>query len=83
MKYHVDKDLDAFEAWCGGKAVLDMLKQHPEAYDYISATLDEMSEYSDLDETDINDFLWFEALEMLAEAGYYDDENGKFLCKAA
>lgn len=76
MQYTVDTCLSDFHAWSGGKTVLSELVDHPEAYDYIENIIDEMSTFSNMTETDVNDFLWFDALYMLAEAGLYDSDRG-------
>lgn len=81
MKYAVECSLDSFEAWAGGLEVLNDLKNHTTAYDYIESIIDDYSENREelLTATDINDFLWFEALDTCEEAGFYDSETGNWI----
>lgn len=78
MKYTTNCTLDEFNAWSGGATALDELRQHPEAYAYISDMLDDMTECSEMTETDINDFLWFELDDVLQDAGYYDVDSDEW-----
>ena len=78
MRYVVETSLSDFEAWSGGLRVLNELRLHKEAYKFIENYLDEYEECSDcmLTETDMNDFLWFDALYVLEENGFYNSETG-------
>lgn len=78
MRYVIDCSLDAFEAWSGGKTVLGELMDHPTAYCYVADMLDELTATSEWTDTDVNDFIWFDALDLLEEAGYYDSDSGLY-----
>lgn len=83
MRYIEDNTLDYFKAWSGGKEWLDTFKQHPDAFEYISNFIEEWSELryqenNPLSSIEINDFLWFDAFDILVEEGYVDgDMNWK------
>ena len=77
MTYTIDKSLEDFHAWSGGKDTLDVLIE--------KGVCDEVEEFieqcfSHPTDTDINDFLWFER-DQIAEHLGYDDweafENGE------
>ena len=77
MEYIVEKSLEDFGAWAGGKATLDVLIERgdcEEVEDFINEC------FSHPTDTDINDFLWFER-DQIAEFLGYDDwddyENGE------
>lgn len=56
-----------------GKTRLDDLVEHPDAYDYISNMIEEADLYGDgaiRTNTELNDYLWFDLYDDLAEAGY-------------
>lgn len=80
MRYVVETSLSDFDAWSGGLRVLNELRLHKEAYEFIESFLDEYEECSDcmLAETDMNDFLWFDALYLLEENGLYNSEIGLY-----
>lgn len=76
--------LAEFPAWSGGKRWLETFIKHPDALDYLEAFIEDWANSREmcgeelLTKTDINDFLWFEAFDMLVEAGYVDgDMNWK------
>lgn len=73
MRYVCDTPLYRFPAWSGGKTRLDDLVEHPDAYDYISNMIEEADLYGDgaiRTNTELNDYLWFDLYDDLAEAGY-------------
>lgn len=74
MKYFVETDLQNFDAWAGGRTNLDEIMENQEAFDYIESIIEEWCEYDKVTEARINDFLWFDAPEMLIEAGIWDEE---------
>lgn len=80
MRYVVETSLSDFDAWSGGLRVLNELHLHKEAYEFIESFLDEYEECSDcmLTETDMNDFLWFDALYLLEENGLYNSKIGLY-----
>lgn len=71
-------NLHDFNAWSGGRQWLETFKEHPEAMDYLDSYLEYCSQERiiegnpPLTDTDINDFLWFDALDILVEEGYVD-----------
>ena len=79
MKYYVECSLDDFEAWSGGKDTLDVLRQKGDC-DAVESLIEECYPDSDISETGINDFLWFERDYIAQHLGYSDwdeYENGK------
>ena len=77
MTYTIDKSLEDFRAWSGGKDTLAVLIEKgvcDEVEDFIEQC------FSHPTDTDINDFLWFER-DQIAEHLGYDDweafENGE------
>ena len=77
MTYTIDKSLEDFHAWAGGKDTLDVLID--------KGVCDEVEEFieqcfSHPTDTDINDFLWFERDQIAEYLGYEDweaFENGE------
>lgn len=58
MKYYVEEKLEDFKAWAGAKDTLNRLiylDKVEEVENYINECME------NADETDINDFLWFES----------------------
>lgn len=70
--------LDDFEPWGDAVHVLDGLNEHPSAFNFINETIAEWSQCKQLTDVDVNDFLWFEALDLLANEGYYDVDEDDF-----
>lgn len=81
ISYTTSCELSEFPAWSGGKVILEELKKHPRACDYIENFLS-MYTGDEMDAAFINDFLWFEALEILEEAGLYDIEKDVWMDEA-
>lgn len=81
MRYVVETSLNKFDAWSGGLRVLNKLCDHQEAYEFIENYLDEYEECANcmLTDTDVNDFLWFDALDFLEENGLYNGETGLYV----
>lgn len=82
MTYTIERNLEDFNAWAGGKATLDVLIEKgdcEQVEEYLDQTLYETSEGIPND-TQINDFLWFER-DAIAEYLGYEDwdayENGE------
>ena len=71
--------LDKFPAWSGGKRWLDEFVEHPDALVYLEDYLEDLYEGgATFTDTDINDFLWFDAFDILVEEGFVDkDMNWK------
>lgn len=77
---HHSCDLCDFPAWSGGFDRLYMLCEHPEALALIEEYLEDYLPYiSDGEVTDtlINDILWFEVDDILAESGFDPDTYEK------
>lgn len=67
--------LDKFPAWSGGKRWLDEFIQHPLALTYLEDYLEDFCEGgATFTDTDINDFLWFDAFDILVEEGFVDKD---------
>ena len=69
MEYTIDRNLEDFSAWAGGKATLDVLIERgdcEQVEDFI------MECFSHPTDTDINDFLWFERDQIAEYLGYED-----------
>lgn len=65
-----DIELNEFEAWSGAVSRLDRIVElgiEEEASDYIAECLG-----TEIDETDLNDFLWFEMDEFIEQ---YEEEE--------
>lgn len=70
----MDSILD-FDAWSGARPVLDDIAEDEDAEVYINDFLEEECRAGIvLTQTQINDFLWFDACDMLVEAGIWDNE---------
>lgn len=65
MRYYVECELSGFEPWSGAVAVMDALRENAEAFEAVESFIEEWSGVGDLAETDINDFLWFDAADYL------------------
>lgn len=65
MRYYVECELSGFEPWSGAVAVMDALRENAEAFEAVESFIEEWSEVSNLTETDVNDFLWFECSDWL------------------
>ena len=81
MTYTIERNLEDFNAWAGGKATLDVLIEKgvcDEVEDFIEQC------FSNPTDTDINDFLWFERDQIAEYLGYEDwdaFENGEEIYK--
>ena len=74
MKYVVEESLDNFEAWSGGKDTLDTLREKGDV-DSVEFLIEEAFFDETPNQTQVNDFLWFER-DMIAEhLGYSDWEE--------
>ena len=66
-------ELHEFPAWAGGRAILDELCEHKEAYECAESYIEEfiaVSEPEAVTDTVINDMLWFDIPDALEEAGF-------------
>ena len=81
MKYTCENKLFNFDAWAGGKDVLEALCGN--AYETVSDYLESLSYEIELTEGEINDWLWFECEDWLHEecgmnldgSTYFEDED--------
>lgn len=77
MRIYKEISLRDFEAWSGAEDTMDTLKQLEEVtgenvFDTLEFCLDDMGE--GMDETEVNDFLWFENDTIAEWLGYTDWE---------
>ena len=82
MYYQISSDIRNFEAWSGGNAWKQVvLNSSEDVIDYVNSLLDELfTEDSDATQTYVNDFLWFDLAEHMAESGYtYDSATDSFI----
>ena len=67
--------LSEFPAWSGGKHWLDEFVKHPAALEYLEDYIEERYAWGEaFTDTYLNDFLWFDAFDILVEAGYVDED---------
>lgn len=69
MVYTIDRSLEDFQAWAGGKATLDTLIEKGDC-EQVEDFIDQC--FSHPTDTDINDFLWFERDQIAEYLGYED-----------
>ena len=77
MEYTIDRNLEDFDAWAGGKATLEVLIEKGDC-EQVENYINECFEHPT--DTDINDFLWFERDQIADYLGYKDwdtYENGE------
>ena len=72
VERHEIETIADFAAWQGGKSRLDdICNSGDEVINLVNGWVSEMCASDDtVTDSDINDFLWFEAPEVLANAGY-------------
>ena len=63
--------LNDFEPWSGAVPIYEQIMNNERARDYIEAYLDEACDPRYWDETMVNDFIWFDAEEILVDAGIW------------
>ena len=76
MKIYKDESLSNFEWWSGAVATADRIweEQGSEGFDQLEAILEDL--YPDgIDETDLNDLLWFDADTVYEWLGIDDEEE--------
>lgn len=69
-------ELAEFPFWAGAKGVAEEINRNEEAqacWEYLEEYLGYSGE--SWTETDVNDFVWFEAYDLLVEAGYFENED--------
>ena len=72
-KYY--EGIEDFEPWAGAIPVYERIMDDSEALDYINNYLEASYNCQDWSETDINDFIWFDAEEILIDAGIWEYEE--------
>lgn len=75
MEYKIDRRLEDFKAWAGGKATLDTLIEK-DCCGQVESLIDEC--LHEPTETDINDFLWFERDQIAEYLGFEDWDAFEF-----
>lgn len=78
MSFTVKKDYDSlndFEPWAGAIHVYERIMNDEEARDYIEDYLESSCDCQDWSETDINDFIWFDAEQFLIDEGIWEEEE--------
>ena len=63
--------LNDFEPWSGAVPIYEQIMNNERARDYVEAYLDEACDPRYWDETMVNDFIWFDAEEILVDAGIW------------
>ena len=77
MSFTVAKHYDSlqdFEPWSGAKSIYERIMDDEEACEYIEDYLEQVCDCCDWSETTINDFLWFDAEEILVDVGIWEYE---------
>lgn len=77
MSFTVAKNynsLNDFEPWAGAIPIYERIMNDERARDYIEAYLDDACDPRYWDETMINDFIWFDAEQILIDAGIWEEE---------
>ena len=65
MTLMYDCELEDFDAWCGGQATVEEAKKEGK-FDALKALVSEyFNDDNPVSETTLNDFLWFDAPDML------------------
>lgn len=72
-KYY--ESLEDFEPWGGAAQIYERIMNDKEAREYIEDYLEISCEDPDWDETIINDFIWFDAEQILIDAGIWEEEE--------
>ena len=78
MKVTYEFDLREFKAWAGGSETLEKIREfditHPGSMEAAQQYIEECFG-DEIDETAINDMLWFDEDEILDYIGYTDDSD--------
>lgn len=77
VKYTTEVELEDFDFWSGARDVAERINEQDNSSDCWSYLEDIVNEMQNLGDTTINDFVWFDAWDMLEEAGliHEDDED--------
>ena len=82
MHYQTETNIRNFRAWAGGASwQKTVLNSSEDVIDYVDSILDELfDEDSNATESNVNDFIWFDLSEHMAEFGYtYDASTDSFI----
>lgn len=72
MEYKIVlSSIDKFRAWAGGQTTLNNVRERG-GIDTLTILCEDLFASSTPTETDINDWLWFEANNIYRTLGYYD-----------
>lgn len=72
MKYY--ESLEDFEPWGGAVQIYERIMNDKEARYYIEEYLSDLCNWDFWDDTAVNDFIWFDAEEVLVDAGIWEYE---------
>lgn len=77
LTFKTEVPFSDFEFWGGAESTRDFITARNENvwFNIVPEILVDMCENQTCTETDINDFVWFDLLEVLEDNGYYDAEN--------
>lgn len=78
MKIYKEMDIENFEFWSGARDRMEAIAEagiEEEVFDIIR---DVFAEEEYVDETAINDFVWFDLDDILEEQGLYDPSTGEY-----
>lgn len=78
MKIYKEMDIENFEFWSGARDRMEAIAEagiEEEVFDIIR---DAFAEEEYVDETAINDFVWFDLDDILEEQGLYDPSTGEY-----
>lgn len=64
-----------FEPWAGAIQVYERIMNDEEAREYIENYLESTCEGYGWNETDVNDFIWFDSEQILIDAGIWEEEE--------
>lgn len=67
--------LDYFDPWAGAIPVYERIMNDDDARDYIDNYLESLCGGQDWSETDVNDFIWFDAEQILIDAGIWKEDE--------
>lgn len=75
MKVCFEVELTHFEFWAGAAFVAEQINHRDNYADCWEALEQWLDDGDVLDETSVNDFVWFDAIDMLHEWGLFDSED--------
>lgn len=79
MRYLVeDRSLSSFPAWGGGLKVLNNLANKPKGFHLVEEYIEDWCNMETVTATQINDFLWFCAMDYLESCTPYNYETDSY-----